>query len=52
MDRNSIFGLLLIAAIMIGYTFMVSPSKEELEREKLLNEILKLYELPQTTSDL
>jgi YidC/Oxa1 family membrane protein insertase len=42
MDRNSIFGLLLIAAIMIGYTFMVSPSKEELEREKLLKDSIAL----------
>lgn len=31
MDRNSIIGLVLIAAIMIGYSIYTSPSKEELE---------------------
>lgn len=31
MNKNSIIGLLLIFGIMIGYTIMMSPSKEELE---------------------
>ena len=34
MNKNSIIGLLLIFAIMIGYTVMMSPSKEELEARK------------------
>jgi YidC/Oxa1 family membrane protein insertase len=34
MDRNSIIGLILIAAIMIGYSIYTSPSKEELEAIK------------------
>ncbi len=34
MDRNSIIGLVLIAAIMIGYSIYTSPSKEELEAIK------------------
>lgn len=34
MDRNSIIGLILIAAIMIGYSIYTSPSKEELEALK------------------
>lgn len=42
MDRNSVIGLLLIAAIMIGYTVLVSPSKEELEREKLMKDSIAL----------
>ncbi|WP_372754703.1 membrane protein insertase YidC [Labilibaculum sp.] len=31
MDRNSIFGLLLIGAILIGYTYLTKPSEEELK---------------------
>ena len=31
MDRNSIIGLLLIAAILIAYSVWTSPSKEEIE---------------------
>jgi YidC/Oxa1 family membrane protein insertase len=31
MDRNSIIGLLLIGAILIGYSIWVSPSQQELE---------------------
>ncbi len=34
MDRNSIIGLVLIAAIMIGYSVYTSPSKEEIEAVK------------------
>jgi YidC/Oxa1 family membrane protein insertase len=34
MDRNTIIGLILIAAIMIGYSIYTSPSKEELEAIK------------------
>ncbi|MBN2615943.1 MAG: membrane protein insertase YidC [Bacteroidales bacterium] len=34
MNKNSIVGFLLIAAIMVGYSIWMSPSKEELAREK------------------
>jgi YidC/Oxa1 family membrane protein insertase len=31
MDRNSIFGLLIIGAILIGYTYLTKPSEEQLK---------------------
>ncbi|PKQ67943.1 membrane protein insertase YidC [Labilibaculum manganireducens] len=31
MDRNSIFGLLIIGAILIGYTYLTKPSEEEIK---------------------
>lgn len=34
MDRNSVLGLLLIAAILIGYSVWVSPSQEEIEANR------------------
>lgn len=34
MNRNTIIGIVLIFALMIGYTMMMSPSKEELAAQK------------------
>jgi YidC/Oxa1 family membrane protein insertase len=34
MNKNTIIGLVLIFAIMVGYTILMSPSKEELESKK------------------
>ena len=34
MDRNAILGLVLIAAIIIGYTYLTKPSEEEIQRLK------------------
>jgi len=34
MNKNSIFGFILIGAIMIGYSIWMSPSKEELAAKK------------------
>lgn len=34
MDRNSIIGIVLIAAILIGYGIISSPSKEQIEKNK------------------
>lgn len=31
MDRNSIYGLLIIGAILIGYTYLTKPSEEQLK---------------------
>ena len=31
MDRNTITGLVVIALILIGYSYFMSPSKEELK---------------------
>lgn len=30
MDKNSISGLIIIALILVGYSYFMSPSKEEL----------------------
>ena len=32
MDRNQIIGIVLIAAILIGFAIFNSPSKEEIEK--------------------
>ncbi|HBF87633.1 MAG TPA: membrane protein insertase YidC [Bacteroidales bacterium] len=32
MDRNSIIGLLIIGAILVGYSIFTSPTKEEIEK--------------------
>lgn len=37
MDRNSIIGLVLIGAILIGYSFWMSPSEEEIAASKERN---------------
>lgn len=34
MDRNSIIGLSLIAALLIGYTFLSQPSAEEVKKQQ------------------
>ncbi|MCB0792729.1 MAG: membrane protein insertase YidC [Flavobacteriales bacterium] len=38
MDRNSIIGLLLIGAILIGYTIWTAPGQEELARQAQMND--------------
>ncbi|MCB9170043.1 MAG: membrane protein insertase YidC [Flavobacteriales bacterium] len=40
MDRNSIIGLLLIGAILIGYTIWTAPSKEELAHQQQVRDSL------------
>lgn len=35
MDRNQIIGIVLIAAILIGYSIFTAPSKEEIEKARL-----------------
>ncbi|MCF8387413.1 MAG: membrane protein insertase YidC [Bacteroidales bacterium] len=34
MNRNTIFGLLMIGAIFIGWSILMQPSKEELQKQK------------------
>ena len=34
MDRNSVIGLLLIGAILVGFSIWNSPSEEEYEQAK------------------
>jgi len=41
MDRNTFTGLLLIAAILLAFTYFMRPSEAELKREQLLQDSLK-----------
>ncbi len=42
MDRNTIFGLLLIFALFIGYSWWSAPSKEELEAKRKTEDSIAL----------
>ena len=45
MDRNSIIGFILIAAILIGYTWYTMPSAEQLAQEQRTRDSLAQVEL-------
>lgn len=42
MDKNSLIGLLMIGAILIGWMYFMSPSQEELEQQKRQQDSLAL----------
>jgi YidC/Oxa1 family membrane protein insertase len=42
MDRNSIIGLFIIAGILIGWMMYSAPSKEEIARQKHIQDSIKL----------
>lgn len=42
MDRNTITGLVVIALILIGYSYFMSPSKEELKAMHVRNSIARV----------
>jgi YidC/Oxa1 family membrane protein insertase len=44
MDRNSIIGLFIIAGILIGWMVFNAPSKEELARQKQIQDSVKLVQ--------
>ncbi len=44
MNKNTLIGIVLIFALMIGYTVMVSPSKEELAARKKTQDSLLLVQ--------
>lgn len=44
MDKNSIFGLLLIGGILIGWMVLSQPSKEELARQQQVRDSIALVE--------
>ncbi len=44
MDRNSLFGLVLIGAILIGYSYLTSPTAEDLAAQKKTKDSLALVE--------
>ncbi|MCB8999628.1 MAG: membrane protein insertase YidC [Bacteroidales bacterium] len=45
MDRNSILGIIIIAGILIGYTFLTKPSKEQIAEQKRLADSARTAEL-------
>ena len=56
MDRNSIIGILLIGAVLIGWSYFSSPSQEEIEaarnRRDSLEQVEKQNQLKQQKEDL
>jgi len=44
MDKNSFIGLVLIGAILIGYSIMTAPSDEEIQAEKLKRDSIESAE--------
>lgn len=54
MDRNTFTGLLLIAAILLAFTYFMRPSEADLKRERLLQDSLQRVaagESPAPTGD-
>ncbi len=51
MDKNTVVGLLLIMGLLVGYSFWASPSKEELQERKRIQDSLILIQSEQTTKD-
>jgi len=45
MDRNSIIGIVIIAGILIGYTFLTKPSREEIAQQKHYADSIQLVEI-------
>lgn len=45
MDRNSIYGLLIIGAILIGYTYLTKPSEEQIKAMKTRDSIAQVERL-------
>lgn len=45
MDRNTLTGLILIGAILIGYSVWMQPSQEEIEAQERLNDSIESVEV-------
>lgn len=52
MDKNTGIGLALIAAIVIGFSILTKPSKEEIERETRYQDSIKNIELSEVKKDI
>lgn len=52
MDKNTISGLVLIAAIVIGFTIFTRPSQEEIEKQKHYQDSIALVQQNQVKQDL
>ena len=50
MDKNTILGFVLIAAILIGFSVLNRPSEEEIARQKAYNDSISLVRQQQETS--
>jgi YidC/Oxa1 family membrane protein insertase len=44
MDRNSIIGILLIAVILIGYSVLTKPSKEEMAEQQRIADSIRIVQ--------
>ena len=51
MDRNTVIGFVLIALLIIAYTYFNMPSKEELEKQKHQADSIALVQKQQHVSD-
>lgn len=52
MDKNTVIGFLLIAAIVIGFTWLNKPSEEELEKRKRYTDSIALVQQEQYQKQL
>ena len=52
MDKNTIVGFLLIAAIVIGFTWLNKPSEEEIAQRKRYNDSITLVQQQQQQAQL
>lgn len=52
MDKNTIIGLLLITAIIIGFTIYNRPSKEQIEAERMRRDSIAQVETSRAQSEL
>lgn len=52
MDKNTIIGLLLITAIIIGFTIYNRPSKEQIEAEQYRRDSIAQMDAARATTDL
>jgi YidC/Oxa1 family membrane protein insertase len=50
MDRNSIIGIVIIAGILIGYTFLTKPSREQVAEQKRLADSITLAEISKSAA--
>lgn len=52
MDKNTITGLVLIAAIFIGFSIFTKPSQEEIEKERRFQDSIALLQTKEIKHDL
>lgn len=52
MDKNTIIGFVIIAAILIGFSVMNRPSEEELAREQRYNDSIALVQQQKAASEI